>query len=599
MGAKAAQPALPQVTSVANSPQMLRIGSASFDPATRRLKQDDREVRLDPKEVEVLLELAGSAPAMVSREHLLSRVWAGTSVVDNALDQVIARLRRALGDDARQPSCIETLPRRGYRLMVPVVRTAREGDTSVRSESGLPSVSFLPLATIGDESVLVEYARIASEDISNRLAESNSARVIAHEAAGSGHPLPKFLAQGTLRRAGEQIRTSVQLVRTEGGDVLWSESFDEPLESATSGRFAHAPFVARTIEGIVRSAHQADTVSTRSEEARRHYYQGLRELDALASDVGNWFVAADYFERAVSHDPELKDALEQLAFAYGRRLGAQLRVDRALPRAHEVLSKLLRIDPNATLTLGFVNHSLDLDYASAMANIEHARRHGFADVALVEFHKALVFYKQGRFDDAIARMQGAIRAGLGSGDASARYLLTEMLAVSGRFGEAIAAIDGSLQSGVPLWSRGHLLRIRIGHYMGNREEAKRDLAEAWSLFGQSDRSAFPGVLGALDQPELARTILRENDLAWHEGRLHQSAYSFGGHYYLGEFDQAFVWLDRAIENREWWLLPFIRSKFFYADIRNHPRFQRAMRRLAEIEAIGSPTRSVATGAPAA
>jgi DNA-binding winged helix-turn-helix (wHTH) protein/tetratricopeptide (TPR) repeat protein len=545
-------------TVLANDVHTICIGSAVLDPATQRLQQNGREVRLDPKELAVLLELAAGAPGVVSREHLLARVWAGTSVVDNAVDQVIARLRRALGDNARQPNCIETLPKRGYRLMVLVAR-ATAGD-EVGRESGPPTVTFLPLATIGDESTLVEYARTASEEISNRLAESKSVRVIASGSAENGHTSPKFVGQGTLRRAGEKIHVAVQLVRSNGGDVLWSESFDEPRESATEARFPRAPFVARTIEAIVRSAHRADMLPTRSEVARRHYFHGLRELDALGSDAGDWLVAANYFERAVDHDPGLKGALVQLAYAYGMRLGNRIRADQAIARAHQVLHRLLRIDPNATLSVAFVNHSLDLDYASALANIEHAHEHGFANVARVEFHKAHVRYKQGWFD------------------------------------EALASADRGLNSGVEYWLRGRTLRIRIAHFMGKIEEAKRDLDELWARFGKSDRFSFPSVLASLGQPDLARAILRENDLAWREGRLHLCSYSFGGHYHLGEFDEAFVWMDRAIENREWWMLPFFRSTVFYADIRGDPRFQRAMRRLEEIEAMGSPTRSVATGA---
>ncbi len=579
---------------MANDVHTICIGSAVLDPATQRLQRNGAEVRLDPKELAVLLELAAGAPAVVSREHLLARVWAGTSVVDNAVDQVIGRLRRALGDDARQPSCIETLPKRGYRLIVPVARATAGNE--VGRESGPPTVTFLPLATIGDEPTLVEYARTASEEVSNRLAESKSVRVIASGSAENVHATPTFVGQGTLRRASEQIRVAVQLVRSNGGDILWSESFDEPRESATEGRFAHAPFVARTIEAIVRSAHRADMVPTRSEAARRHYFHGLRELDALGSDAGDWVVAADYFERAVARDPELKGALVQLAFSYGMRLGDRIRAQDAIARAHQVLPRLLRIDPDATFALAFVNQNLDLDYASALANIEHAQEHGFANIALVEFHKAHVRYKQGWFDEAIARMQAAIRSGLGSGDANAHYLLADLFWVTGRLDEALASVDRGLRSGIPSWLRGRTLRIRIAHFMGRIEEAKRDLDELWAQFGKSDRFSFPSVLASLGQPDLARAILRENDLAWREGRLHLCSYSLGGHSHVGELDQAFVWLDRAIENREWWILPQLRSNLFYADVRGDPRFQRAMRRLEEIEAMGSPTRSVATGA---
>jgi tetratricopeptide (TPR) repeat protein len=260
-----------------------------------------------------------------------------------------------------------------------------------------------------------------------------------------------------------------------------------------------------------------------------------------------------------------------------------------------VLPRLLRLDPHATLSLGFVNYSLDFDFASAIANIEHARAHGFANVAGVEFHKAIVRHAQGWFDEAAALMQGAINAGLGQNDALGHCFVAETFWLRGRFAEALTWVDRALESAVPNWHRGRMLRLRITHFMGNTDEAKRDLEEIWTLFGESERASFPSVFAALGQPELARTILRENDLAWREGRLHTASYSFSGHHYLGELDQAFVWLNRAVDNREWWQLPFLRSKLFYANLRDDPRFDQVMRRIEAIEATPSPTQSIATG----
>ena len=566
----------------------IQIGSASLDPGTLRLHQGEREVRLDPKELGVLLELAARAPAVVPREQLLARVWAGTTVVDNSLDQVIARLRRALGDDARRPSCIETLPRRGYRLMVPVVWP------NAGASSAPPTVSFLPLVATG-EAELADYAQTASREIANRLAESQSLRVIAHSSPDDGLPRARFIGQGNLRRAGNQIRASVQLSRTDG-EVLWSESFDEPLANATPGRFTHALFVARSIEAVVRAAHRADRLPTRSERARRHFFHGFRETQRFASGKGDLSLAVNHYERALAHDPELSDALEQLAFLYATRGASQIRADEALARAHRVLPRLLQLDPDATLSLAFVNHNLDLDYASALVNLDHARCHGFVGIATVELHKALILMKQGRFDEAIERMQAALRTGLGPGELTAQINLADLYWASGRFADALACADRALQSASPNWFEGPVHRIRINHFLGRLDEAKRELDETWARFGATHRAFFPSTLAALGQAELARTILRENDAAWRAGRLHLCSYSFGGHYHLGEYDQAFVWLDRAVENREWWMFPFFRSSLFYEGLRDDPRFARAMRRLAEIEATGSPTKSVATGA---
>ena len=97
---------------------MQRIGDWWFDPLLARLWCDGEERHLDPKEVSVLRHLAEAAPNPVSIEELLDRSWPGVVVGDNAVHQVVGRLRRALGDKARNPTYIETLPKRGYRLLV-------------------------------------------------------------------------------------------------------------------------------------------------------------------------------------------------------------------------------------------------------------------------------------------------------------------------------------------------------------------------------------------------------------------------------------------------------------------------------------------------
>ena len=156
----------------------------------------------------------------------------------------------------------------------------------------------------------------------------------------------------------------------------------------------------------------------------------------------------------------------------------------------------------------------------------------------VEFYKGLVHLKQGRFDEAIDRLQAAIGAGLGWRDwLHAHYFMADALWALGRFDAALACVDRALQSAYPDWFRGRMIRIRIGHFMGSVDEAKRELDGLWAEFGATHRASFPSVLACLGQPELARAILRENDAAWREGRLHLCSYSVGGRYYLGEHDE--------------------------------------------------------------
>lgn len=98
----------------------LRIGDFRVDSRRNELARDGKSVRLEPKVIEVLVHLATHAGEVVSREDLLAALWPGVVVGDDALTQAIIKLRRALGDDAHQPSYIETISKRGYRLIAPV-----------------------------------------------------------------------------------------------------------------------------------------------------------------------------------------------------------------------------------------------------------------------------------------------------------------------------------------------------------------------------------------------------------------------------------------------------------------------------------------------
>src|SRR5262245_13492341 len=97
-----------------------RIGEWSVEPALDALRRGGETVRLEPKAMELLVALASRPGQVVSREELLSAVWPGVVVGDEALSQAVTKLRKALGDDARAPTYIETISKRGYRLLARV-----------------------------------------------------------------------------------------------------------------------------------------------------------------------------------------------------------------------------------------------------------------------------------------------------------------------------------------------------------------------------------------------------------------------------------------------------------------------------------------------
>ena len=102
--------------------QHLRVGEFRVDPGALVVQADGAAIRLKPKAMAVLLELARQPGITVSRDELLDRVWENTYITPGVVGHAITALRRAFGDQLAQPTYIETIPRIGYRLIAPVQR---------------------------------------------------------------------------------------------------------------------------------------------------------------------------------------------------------------------------------------------------------------------------------------------------------------------------------------------------------------------------------------------------------------------------------------------------------------------------------------------
>ncbi|HTD28560.1 MAG TPA: winged helix-turn-helix domain-containing protein [Xanthomonadaceae bacterium] len=99
---------------------VLKIGSWRVDPNSGCISQADKSVRLDGRTMKLLVHLADRAGDVVSVDELLNKVWTGVIVTQDSVYQAVASLRRMLGDDAKQPAYIATVPRLGYRLIASV-----------------------------------------------------------------------------------------------------------------------------------------------------------------------------------------------------------------------------------------------------------------------------------------------------------------------------------------------------------------------------------------------------------------------------------------------------------------------------------------------
>jgi len=121
---------------------MFRVGAWRVNPTTGEISRDGEVQRLEARAMLLLVCLAERAGEVVSVDDLLSKAWSGVNVSPDSVYQAVASLRRQLGDDAREPSYIATVPRLGYRL-VATVTSSVDGETE-RPSSSSASSSTVP-----------------------------------------------------------------------------------------------------------------------------------------------------------------------------------------------------------------------------------------------------------------------------------------------------------------------------------------------------------------------------------------------------------------------------------------------------------------------
>ena len=119
-----------------NGNARIRIGPWTVSPALNLLERDSRSVKIEPRAMDVLVFLAGQGGAVVSVEQLIAAVWKGAVVGDGSVYLAINQLRQALEESADGVRYIETIPKRGYRLTVPVEPSAARPADAAQPRAG-------------------------------------------------------------------------------------------------------------------------------------------------------------------------------------------------------------------------------------------------------------------------------------------------------------------------------------------------------------------------------------------------------------------------------------------------------------------------------
>lgn len=249
-------------------PNVFRLGSWRVLRDQNRLEnltaQEARSERLEPKAMDVLCLLAANAGQTVTREDLLEQVWQGRLVMEGALSRVVLALRNSLGDDAKSPTYIETVPKRGYRLLItPIAEdpAPQEAESFAAEEPAardliVPSVHHSPRHP-------VRWATIGAAALAF-MTWLAWPRIQLERATSSGIGAMEFRGEASGDR--NLLREDLRHMRV--GRVLWVD--DQPAGNE------------REITTLEHAGLVVDTVTSNAEAAEQ--MRG-REYDLLISDI--------------------------------------------------------------------------------------------------------------------------------------------------------------------------------------------------------------------------------------------------------------------------------------------------------------------------
>lgn len=247
--------------SAADSKAVVRFAEFQADLQTGELFRGKQKIRLQEKPFQVLRALIECPGQMVSNEDLRHRLWSNDVFVDfdRGLKTAISKLRRALGDSAAHPRLVETLPRRGYRLVAPlaVPRESREAAAAHRIK-----LAVLPFDTLSADPGLDYFSDGVTQEIIFHLARLHPRRlgVIARTSAmrykHAGKTVEQIGAElgvdhvleGSVRRAGKRVRITVQLIQVGDQTPLWLEMYDQEFRDLLTLQSHVAEAIAREIK---------------------------------------------------------------------------------------------------------------------------------------------------------------------------------------------------------------------------------------------------------------------------------------------------------------------------------------------------------------
>jgi TolB-like protein/DNA-binding winged helix-turn-helix (wHTH) protein/Flp pilus assembly protein TadD len=610
---------------------VVRFGVFQLDLKARELHRAGVKIKLQEQPFRVLALLVDRAGQVVTREELRQKVWPTDVYVafDQGLNNAIKKVRDALGDSADSPRFVETLARHGYRFVAPVsaaggrpsgprfhfdLRTVRTaawiGLTTaallavlaywawhgLAMRAGPPSekviLAVLPFENLSRDPDQEFFSDGLTEELITQLGKINPERltVIARGSVAKykgsslaanqiGRELrADYLIQGSVRRASDRVRITVQLIQVQDQTALWAESYDRQLKDILVLQDSVTRTIANQIHITLTPGQQARLPSARKLDPEAYdaylkgrYYWNKRTVDGMQK-------AVIYFQQAIDKDPAYGAAYSGLADSNsGLTWHGFTSPAETLARANAAALKAIEIEPQsaeAHASLALVLHHR-WDWTGAEAEFKRALQldphyanahHWYGDYLSVwgRHEQALLEAKQALDLDPLNLMIGTW-VGL-------RYYLARKYDPAIEQGRNTVELD-------PNFAAAHLLLGEAYVQKGLHEKGLAELQRAAGLSGNSPlylAQVAVAQASAGRKTEALRIVAQLQGLS---SSRYVSPYGIAQIYAaLNDKEQTFKWLQIAYDDRSVWM-SYLAVDPVFDGFRSDQRFHDLLRRV--------------------
>jgi TolB-like protein/DNA-binding winged helix-turn-helix (wHTH) protein len=534
-----------------------RVGDWAADPASNRLLGDGTEVRLEPRVMALLVCLAQRPGEPVTREEIERQVWGRTVVGYDALTSSIIKLRKALGDESRQPRFIETVPKKGYRLIAPVCDLVPQADSVPMPVAGSfprrrlmamglailavlagvlgfwlrapedrlpipleekPAIAVLPFANLGRDPAQDYLSEGITADITTAISKLSGLFVAASASARSiqiGSDDVKqaartlgvrYILDGNVRRDGDRLRVNVQLVDAATGYQIWAERYDREMKDVLD--------VQDDITTKIASALSVKLTEAERQRIARRYTINIAAYDDFLRGQFHFvrgtpeenLQARAYFQQAIEQDPGFARAYGAMSRSYSDEFRFGFGKNPVLlGRALELANKAVALDdqlPQAYQALSYAQlhrHQYRLSIAAIERAIELDPNDPDGQALL-----ALVHMYDGNYEKSVGMLRNAMSR---SSHYPARYavVLGQAYYFLGRYEDAAATLRDATERNATLLAP-HLIYAATLVRLGKKDEAAWTAGLIRSLSPNFSAAQVSGIFPHRDPAKLQALI---------------------------------------------------------------------------------------------